>query len=68
MTVDIRGPNAMTIPLQWPMPVLEVVFSRLVGMKCFFTLDWFKGFWQLGLHIDSQEWFTIMGIDCMLEA
>ena len=66
MTVDIRGPNAMTIPLQWPMPVLEVVFSRLVGKKFFFTLDWFKGFWQLGLHVDSQEWFTMMGIDYMV--
>ncbi|KAH9092351.1 hypothetical protein LEN26_018494 [Aphanomyces euteiches] len=65
MTVDMRALNAVTEPLQWPMPVLEVVMSRLQGKKVFFVCDWFKGFWQLPLHPDSQEMFTIMGVDSM---
>ena len=66
MTVDQRGPNSMTEPMHWPMPVLEVVMSRLEGKKYFFAFDWFKGYWQLPLHPESQEIFTIMGIDEMI--
>ncbi|KAH9086754.1 hypothetical protein Ae201684P_000175 [Aphanomyces euteiches] len=32
MTVDLRGVNTLTLPLQWPMPVLEVVLARLAGV------------------------------------
>ena len=46
MTVDQRGPKSMTEPMHWPMPVLEVVMSRLAGKKYFFAFDWFKGYWQ----------------------
>ena len=66
MTVDQRGPNSMTEPMHWPMPVLEVVMSRLEGKKYFFAFDWFKGYWQLPLDPESQEMFTIMGIDEMI--
>lgn len=56
----------MTEPMHWPMPVLEVVMSRLEGKKYFFAFDWFKGYWQLPLDPESQEMFTIMGIDEMI--
>jgi hypothetical protein len=45
MTVDQRGPSSMTEPMHWPMPVLEVVMSRLEGNNYFFAFDWFKGYW-----------------------
>ncbi|KAH9106103.1 hypothetical protein AeMF1_018211 [Aphanomyces euteiches] len=67
MTVDTRGPNSQTEPMHWPMPVLEVVMARLAGKKCFFALDWFKGYWQLPLHPNSREAYTIMGVDEMVE-
>ena len=68
----------MMEPMQWPMPVLEtgerspavtcliLVMSRLERKKYFFALDWFKGYWQLSLDPESQEIFTIMGIDEMI--
>ena len=68
MTVDTRGPNSMTEPMLWPMPVLEVVMARLKAAKVFFCIDWFKGFWQLPLHENSREMYTIMGIDEMVES
>jgi hypothetical protein len=66
MTVDQRGPNSCTEPMHWPMPVLEVVMIRLLKKTIFFSLDWFKGYWQLPLHPDSQELSTIMGVDGMI--
>ena len=60
MTVDVRGVNARTEPMPWPMPILEVVMDRLAGAKVFFSLDWFRGYWQLPLHPESQELFTFM--------
>ena len=66
MTVDLRGVNAQTVPLVWPMPMLNVVMARLSGTTCYFVADWFRGFWQLGLHPDCQEWFSILGIDCVI--
>ncbi|GMF34637.1 unnamed protein product [Phytophthora fragariaefolia] len=44
--------------MPWTMPVLEVVLGALEGAKVFFALDWFRGYWQLPLHEDSQELFT----------
>jgi hypothetical protein len=63
MTVDMRGVNAETLPLVWPMPILDVVMARLSGMEAFFICDWFRGFWQLGLHPDCREWFSITAIN-----
>lgn len=55
MTVDLRGVNMVTVTPQWPMPILEVAFDKLTGAKYFFTIDFFKGYWQFPLHSDSQE-------------
>ena len=63
MTVDMRGVNAETLPLVWPMPILDVVMARLSGMEAFFICDWFRGFWQLGLHPDCREWFSSTAIN-----
>ncbi|KAF0707151.1 hypothetical protein AaE_013747 [Aphanomyces astaci] len=66
LTVDMRGVNAVTLPLVWPMPILDVVMSRLSGKTVFFVGDWFRGFWQLGLHPDCQEWFSVLGVNCVV--
>lgn len=42
------------------MQVLEVVIGELEGATVFFVLDWFRGYWQLPLHPDSQEYYTII--------
>ncbi|KAE9083679.1 hypothetical protein PF006_g26638 [Phytophthora fragariae] len=60
MTIDTRGVNERTKAMPWPMPVLEVVLGALEGAKVFFALDWFRGYWQLPLHEDSQELFTFI--------
>ena len=66
MTVDVRAVNSQTEVTQWPMPLLEVVLDHVQGATVFFSLDFFKGYWQLPLHPDSQELFTIMGVDGMI--
>uniref|UniRef100_H3H555 Reverse transcriptase n=1 Tax=Phytophthora ramorum TaxID=164328 RepID=H3H555_PHYRM len=60
MTIDTRSVNERTEPMPWPMPVLEVVIGELEGAKVFFVLDWFRGYWQLPLHPDSQEIYSFV--------
>ncbi|KAH9121075.1 hypothetical protein AeMF1_007045, partial [Aphanomyces euteiches] len=60
MTIDSRPINACTEPMPWPMPNLDAALTVLVGSRVFFTLDWFKGYWQLALHEDSQMYYSFM--------
>ncbi|OWZ13086.1 hypothetical protein PHMEG_00013656 [Phytophthora megakarya] len=60
MTVDTMSVNAITDPYILPMPHLEVTLGLLDVSKVYFKLDWFRGYWQLPLHVDSRELFTIM--------
>ncbi|KAF0744145.1 hypothetical protein Ae201684_001287 [Aphanomyces euteiches] len=60
MTVDVRPANAQTERILWPMPMLEVILDHLCGAQVFFTLDFFKGYWQFALHPDSQEMFSFL--------
>ncbi|ETV91956.1 hypothetical protein H310_13605 [Aphanomyces invadans] len=59
-SVDVRPVNAQTERILWPMPMLEVILDHLCGAKVFFTLDFFKGYWQFALHPDSQEMFSFL--------
>ncbi|POM75925.1 LOW QUALITY PROTEIN: GapPol Polyproteinlike [Phytophthora palmivora] len=56
MTVDTRRMYERMDPIQWPVPILESALS----LERYFTLDWFRGYWQLPLHPESQEMFSIM--------
>ncbi|GMF28513.1 unnamed protein product [Phytophthora fragariaefolia] len=58
MCIDSRAVN--DIGMQWPMPQLDAVITHVAGAKVFFIFDWFRGYWQLPLHPDSQEIFTFM--------
>ncbi|EGZ22214.1 hypothetical protein PHYSODRAFT_285704 [Phytophthora sojae] len=42
------------------MPQLEVSITHVIGATEFFSCDWFKGYWQLPLDPESQEYFTFM--------
>jgi hypothetical protein len=60
MTVDVRAVNAQTERMVWPMPMLEVVLDHLDGAAVFFSLDFFKGYWQFKLAEESQEMFSFL--------
>ncbi|KAE8992472.1 hypothetical protein PR001_g20930 [Phytophthora rubi] len=60
MTIDTRSVNERTEPMPWPMPVLDVVLGELEGARVYFVLDWFRGYWQLPLHPDSQELYSFV--------
>jgi transposase InsO family protein len=62
-TGDYRQQNAMVDPIIWPMPNLEVLSERVQGCKYFQTFDAFKGFWQLPLAPESQEYFSFITED-----
>jgi hypothetical protein len=51
----VRAVNAQTERMVWPMPMLEVVLDHLAGASLFFSLDFFKGYWQFKLDPESQE-------------
>jgi len=53
LTVDLRPVNAATIKESWPMPHLDSEVFDFAGSKCFASLDFVSGYWQLPLHPDS---------------
>ncbi|ETV75951.1 hypothetical protein H257_09910 [Aphanomyces astaci] len=56
MTIDSRPINACTEP----MPNLDVAMGVLKDSLVYFSLDWIKGYWQLPLPPDSQEYYSFM--------
>jgi DNA-binding transcriptional ArsR family regulator len=60
MTVDVRAVNDRTERLVWPMPMQESILGLLRGSEYFFSLDFFKGYWQLPLSKESQEIFSFI--------
>jgi hypothetical protein len=60
MTVDVRAVNSQTEATQWSMPLLEVVLNHMQRATVFFSLDFFKGYWQLPLHPSCQEMFSFL--------
>jgi hypothetical protein len=60
MTIDTRCVNERTDPMPWPMPVLDIGLGELEGAHVNFVLDWFRGYWQLPLHPDSQELYSFV--------
>ena len=58
-TVDLRGPNSSTIPLQSAMPHLESLLQDVEGSTCFASFDLAHGYWQIPLAKESQEMMSI---------
>jgi hypothetical protein len=53
--VDLRVPNAQKVPTVWPMPHLADSLTHFEGSRYYGKFDFCQGYWQLGLHPDSQE-------------
>ncbi|OWZ11930.1 LOW QUALITY PROTEIN: hypothetical protein PHMEG_00014979 [Phytophthora megakarya] len=60
MTIDTHAINALTEPMPWPMPDIESDLAMVEDSDSYFTIDWWRGYWQLPLDEDSQELYTIM--------
>jgi hypothetical protein len=45
--------------VQFPIPRLEQVATAVARATHFASMDLFNGFWQMPLHPDSQEYFSI---------
>ena len=60
VTGDYRRLNMHTLLRQSVMPHMDVMLMHLQGATVFFSLDFFKGFWQLPLHPDSQELLAVL--------
>ncbi|KAF0774477.1 hypothetical protein AaE_001823, partial [Aphanomyces astaci] len=60
MTINVRPVNSQTERIIWSMPMLEVILDHLSGAVFFFTLDFFKGYWQFALDMGSQEMLSFL--------
>ena len=58
-TVDLRGVNARTVPVQSAMPHLESKLQETAGSRVYAKLDAPHSFWQLPLAQSSQEMMSI---------
>ena len=52
--VDYRRLNDATVKDVYPLPRIDDVLDRLGGAKFFTTLDLFKGYWQIPLHLRDR--------------
>ncbi|KAI5754097.1 hypothetical protein M8J77_005722 [Diaphorina citri] len=55
MCVDYRALNENTIPIRFPLPLIEDQISRLKGAKFFICLDMASGYNQIPVNSDSVE-------------
>ena len=53
LSIDLRPVNAATIKRAWPMPHLDSEMRDFAESKCFASLDFFQGYWQLPMPQDS---------------
>jgi len=58
-TVDLRSPNALTLPLASAMHNLESLFQTIRGSSVFANIDRCHAYWQIPLHKGSQECMSI---------
>lgn len=58
-TVDVRGPNSQTEPFQSSMPHSDSLTQDCAGSEFYANVDFCNGYWQLGLHKDSEEMMSI---------
>ena len=61
--LDLRYINTITLPVVFPTVELEKALGNSKGKKIFFSFDLLKGFWQCGIHEESQEYFSFMTED-----
>jgi hypothetical protein len=61
--VDLRAINAVSVKCPYPQPTLETIFSALAGAVVFGKLDLQAGYWQIPLHPDCWEQYTIITED-----
>lgn len=60
MTADLRAVNALTIPMASPMAHFEVLIASLNELRCYFSLECFRFYWQLLLHESTRVYFTVV--------
>ena len=59
LTVDFRQLNEHTREIMYPLPILDTLPERIGGSSWFATLDLQSGYYQIPLHEDSQDAFSI---------
>jgi hypothetical protein len=57
-TVDLKHVNRVMIAHSWPMPHLDSELSQTSGSTVISKFYFSNGYWQLPLHVDSQECIT----------
>ena len=58
-TVDLRGVNARTVPVQSAMPHFESKLQEVAGSKLYAKMDLAHGYWQIPLAAESQDMMSI---------
>ena len=56
LVIDYRQVNKQTIKSCWPIPSIEEIFDTLEGSEYFTTIDMSRGFYQLPMAEESQDY------------
>ena len=60
LVVDLKYINYCTETLNQALPVLQDELQKTKGMNYFMTVDFLQGFFQMPLHEDSQEFYSML--------
>jgi hypothetical protein len=60
LVIDYRWINSCTLSIQGGMPILKDELQNVIGAKYFFSADFLKGYWQVALHEDSQDYLSFI--------
>lgn len=67
LTMDYRPINSATQKTVWPMPHVDAVLSEMRGARCFASIDFCSGYWQLPLAEECQSLFAFMTCDGVVQ-
>ena len=52
--IDYRRLNEQSMPLSYPMPLIQEILANLHGMRCFSKVDFCDGYWGIPLAEESK--------------
>ena len=56
--VDYTDLNKITVPIKFPLPIIEDIMQSLGSCNYFCKLDLAKGYFQVGVEEDSKKYTT----------
>ncbi|CAF2246480.1 unnamed protein product, partial [Rotaria magnacalcarata] len=58
LCLDLRSLNKIAVKYNYPLPDINVTLQQMGGFAHYVKLDMANGFWQMGIHPDSEDYLS----------